>query len=161
MTGTPARRARAARTASRSPMASAWGNSRSAPSNASSLMTSTRTSATRELSGALPWRSGFLGGIVRATPLQWPYPGAILGVISTRQTKGAGHVREAVRRWSLVFHLERGPARRLRTVRRGDVGRRDDRPGDGPLARLWLRRDGDHRGSRKSHRLAQWHLARR
>src|SRR2546422_574430 len=128
MTGTRARRARAASTAMRSAMARAW-------------------------------RSGFLGGIVRATALQRTYRGYTRGE-SNRQTKGAGHVREAVRRWSLVFHLERGPARRLRTLWRGDVGRRDDRPGDGPLAGLRLR-DGDHRGGRKGHFLAQRDLARR
>src|SRR5947208_3632968 len=134
-------------------MASAWGRSRSAPSNSRSLITSTSTSATRESSGALPWRSSFLGGIARATALQQAYRGYILGGNRPGRRKEQGHVREAVRRWSLVFHLERGPARRLRTLRRGDVGRRDDRPRDGTLAGLRLRRDGDHRGGGKGHLL--------
>src|SRR6266481_1650995 len=140
-------------------MASAWGRSRSAPSNSRSLITSTSTSATRESSGALPWRSSFLGGIARATALQWAYRGYILGGNRPGRRKEQGHVREAVRRWSLVFYLERGPARRLRTLRRGDVGRRDDRPRDGTLAGLRLHRDGDHRGGGKGHLLPQRHLA--
>src|SRR5256886_8207721 len=142
-------------------MASAWGRSRSAPSNSRSLITSTSTSATRESAGALPSRSAFLDGSARATALQQAYRGYILGGNRHGRRKEQGHVREAVRRWSLVFHLERGPARRLRTLRRGDVGRRDDRPRDGTLAGLRLRRDGDHRGGGKGHLLAQRRLARR
>src|ERR1044071_778391 len=62
-------------------------------------------------------------------------------------SREAPHGAKAVRRWSLVFHVQRSVARALRRSGYRRISGGGDGPRYGTVPRLRLRRDGDARGS--------------